>query len=114
MYTFLIWGHSHINSQKMDNLHKINKLVCKMLNPVRHTTPRKSQEVIHDLIPLNLLSTYKAITALTRQEEHLHQDWIGTNAKHKTYIGHRKYWYDIRGCLMSNRQRKRHFDNKKL
>ena len=73
-----------------------------MLTPVRRTTPRNSLEIIYNLIPLDLFGTNEAINALTRQENTLTQDWIGYNPKYKTYTGHRKFWFDMRQCLISN------------
>ena len=84
----------------MQELHQINKLASKMLAPVRHTTPRKSLEIIYDLLPLDLQREYEAITALTRQETILRQTWIGQNPKHTTYTGHRRYWFDLKNELV--------------
>ena len=110
MYAFIIWGHSNIYGSKMNELHKINKLACKLLTPVRHTTPRKSLEVIYDLIPLDLYGTYEAIVALTRQEHTLTQTWIGYNPKYKTYTGHRHHWHETRNnliarCILTDREK---------
>ena len=78
MYAFYIWGHSQINGKKMEELHKINKLICKMLTPVRNTTPRKSLEVIYNLTPLDLFGTYEAIEIINE----LNMMIAGTNLHH--------------------------------
>ena len=86
--------------KRMEELHKINKLAGKMLAPVRHTTPRKSLEIIYNLIPLDLQGSYEAVTAITRQEDILRQTWVGTNPKHVTYVGHRRFWFDLRNEIV--------------
>ena len=96
----LTWGHSNKTGKRLQELHQINKLASKMLAPVRHTTPRKSLEIIYDLIPLDLQGEYEAITALTRQETILRQTWIGQNPKHTSYTGHRRYWFDLKNDLV--------------
>ena len=40
-----------------------------MITPVRFSTPRKSLEIIYDLMPLDLFGTYEATAALIRQKK---------------------------------------------
>ena len=102
LYAYLTWGHSHGVGKRMQDLHQINKLACKIIAPVRHTTPRKSLEIIYDLIPLDLQGEYEAITSIVRQDETLRQTWIGTNPKCPSYIGHRRHWYDLKNQLVGH------------
>ena len=97
---FFTWGHMVGQGKRRVALGSINKLAAKMIVPIRHTTPRHSLEVIFDLMPLDIQGTYEALASLTRQELALTQTWIGTNPKYSTYIGHRKYWYDMRNELL--------------
>ena len=96
MYAFITWGHTIEQGTRRQELNKINKLACKMIAPVRRTTPRNALEIIYDLIPLDLFGRYEALAALTRQEKTLQQDWIGKNPRLMTYIGHRHYWHTRR------------------
>ena len=95
MYAFISWGNSIGTGNRVKELNIINKLACKMITPVRRTTPRNALEIIYDLIPLDLYGKYEALASLTRQEKALQQDWCGYNPKCKTYLGHRKYWTDM-------------------
>ena len=73
-----------------------------MIVPIRHTTPRHSLEIIFDLIPLDIQGTYEALASLTRQELALTQTWIGKHPKCNTYVGHRRYWYDLRNEMLGH------------
>ena len=84
---------------RREEIEKLNKLASKMLG-CKTFQSRKSLEVIYDLIPLELYGTYKAIMALTRQEDTLTQDKIGKDTKYQAYISHRKYWYTTRDLLL--------------
>ena len=105
LYAYFTWGHMVGQGKRREALGSINKLAAKMIVPIRHTTPRHSLEVIFDLIPLDIQGTYEALASLTRQELALTQTWIGTNPKYSTYIGHRRYWYDLRNEMLGHSAR---------
>ena len=55
-----------------------------MIAPVRRTTPRKSLEVIYDILPLDLQGQLEAISAQKRNARILKLKWIGHNPSKKT------------------------------
>ena len=75
--------------------YKLYNLACKMITPVRRTTPRKSLEVIYDILPLDLQGQLEAVSAQKRNSTILKLKWTGHNPSKKTYVGHRYYWNTI-------------------
>ena len=51
LYAYITWGHK---ANRPETLQKLNNLACKMITPVRHTTPRKALESIYNMVPLDL------------------------------------------------------------
>ena len=66
-----------------------------MIAPVRRTTPRKSLEIIYDILPLDLQGQLEAISAQKRNARILKLKWSGHNPSKKTYIGHRHHWNTV-------------------
>ena len=79
LYAYHAWGHKATKPEIATALQKINNLTCKMITPVRHTTPRKSLEIIYDVIPLNLQGDLEALSTHNRHK--LNLKWQG---KHPT------------------------------
>ena len=99
LYAYYVWGHKANKTETLQVLQRLNNLACKMITPVRRTTPRKSLEVIYDILPLDLQGQLEAISAQKRNERILKLKWTGHNPNKKTYIGHRYHWNTIT-CLL--------------
>ena len=82
-------------TETLQALQRLNNLACKMITPVRRTTPRKSLEVIYDILPLDLQGQLEAISAQKRNARILTLKWSGHNPGKKTYIGHRYHWSTV-------------------
>ena len=54
-----------------------------MITPVRRTTPRKSLEVIYDILPLDLQGQMEAISTQKRNARILTLKWAGHNPDKK-------------------------------
>ena len=63
-----------------------------MITPVRRTTPRKSLEIIYDVLPLDLQGKLEAISTLKRNKNILKLRWSRLHPDKKKYIGHRLHW----------------------
>ena len=61
LYAYYVWGHKASKTETLQALQKLNNLACKMITPVRRTTPRKSLEVIYNILPLDLQGQLEAI-----------------------------------------------------
>ena len=90
-----MWGHKANKTETLQALQRLNNLACKMITPVRRTTPRKSLEVIYDILPLDLQGQLEAISAQKRNERILKLKWTGYNPNKKNYIGHRYHWNTV-------------------
>ena len=95
LYAYFVWGHKASKTETLQALQRLNNLACKMITPVRRTTPRKSLEVIYDILPLDLQEQLEAISAQRRNARILKLKWTGHNPSKKTYIGHRYYWNTV-------------------
>ena len=70
LYAFYVWGHKASKTETLQTLQRLNNLACKMIAPVRRTTPRKSLEVIYDILPLDLQGQLEAISAQKGMREY--------------------------------------------
>ena len=95
LYAYYVWGHKANKTETLQALQRLNNLACKMITPVRRTTPRKSLEIIYDILPLDLQGQLEAISAQKRNTRILTLRWAGHNPDKKTYIGHRHYWNTV-------------------
>ena len=66
LYAYYIWGHKTGKVEILQSLQRLNNLACKMITPVRRTTPRKSLEIIYDVLPLDLQGKLDAISTLKK------------------------------------------------
>ena len=66
-----------------------------MITPVRRTTPRKSLEIIYDILPLDLQGQLEAISAQKRNSRVLQLKWTGYNPNKITYVGRRHHWNTV-------------------
>ena len=94
LYAYYVWGHKACKTETLQALQRLNNLACKMITPVRRTTPRKSLEVIYDILPLDLQGQLEAISA-QKNARILTLKWSGHNPGKKTYIGHRYHWSTV-------------------
>ena len=94
VYAALSWGHITRFPSKYQQLDKLNSFAADLITPVRCSTPVKTMEILYNLVPLHLFIKYEALASLTRNTHCTSLSWQGCNPKCKTYIGHRKYWYD--------------------
>ena len=78
-----MWGHKARKTETLQALQRLNNLACKMITPVRRTTPRKSLEVIYDIVPLDLQGQLEAISAQKRNSRTLTLKWAGHNPDKK-------------------------------
>lgn len=94
LYEYYIWGHKANKPEILQSLQRINNLACKIITPIRRTTPRKSlKKYIYDIILLDLQGKLEAISTQKRNKEILKLKWTGYNPDKKTYIGHRHHWH---------------------
>ena len=42
LYAYYVWGHKASKTETLQELQRLNNLACKMITPVRRTTPRLS------------------------------------------------------------------------
>ena len=68
LYAYYIWGHKASKQEILQSLQKLNNLACKMIVPVRRTTPRKALEIIYDILPLDLQGKMEAIATQKRNK----------------------------------------------
>ena len=66
-----------------------------MITPIRRITPRKSLEVIYNILPLDLQGQLEAISTQNRNARILRLKWTGHYPNKKTYIGHRYHWNKV-------------------
>ena len=74
LYASMNWGHTLNTSYVKAQYDKLNRLALLMITPTRKSISTASLEVIHDLLPLNLmiqktgLSSHRRLNNLTQLE----------------------------------------------
>ena len=77
LYAYYVLGHKASKTETLQAIQRLNNLACKMITPVRRTTPRKALEVIYDILPLDLQGQLEANSAQKKECKNIktEMDW---------------------------------------
>ena len=95
LYASMNWGHT-LKTQKVKNQYdKLNRIALMMITPTRKSISTSSLEIIHDLIPLDLMIQKTGLASHRRLRDVVTLEWSGYN-KSKTKTSHLRHWENLK------------------
>ena len=95
LYGAMNWGHTLKTNKIRDQFEKLDRIALLMITPTRKSISTSSSQIIHNLLPLELMIQKSGLSAHRRLNQVVPLTWSGEN-KAKSQISHLKHWENLK------------------